>query len=298
MRQIEASAKKVEQAVEEGLRILGVSEDEVKVEILSTGGWFRKAKVRLTVVDENGNPIEDKDLSSVTEEDLKSFGISETPVFDTPKKNKEKPNKSERKGEQKGNKPEQKSEKVDRKGEQKGEQKSEQKGNKPEQKAEKIDRKGEQKSERKAEQKSNKPEQKPEQKGKKTFEKKSPESPRPMPVMAENLPPVDEEMAKKAKDYLEKLLEKMSIEGKVEMKTDGGVIALDIVTEDGSIIGHHGEVLDAIQTLTKRATYDGDDKYIHLVVDSQNYRAKRESSLIALAEKMASKCIRTGKKIV
>ena len=138
-------------------------------------------------------------------------------------------------------------------------------------------------------------------KDKKPFEHKehkAPESPRPAPMVAEKLPPVDEELAKKAKDYLEKLLAKMSVESKVEMKTDDGVIALDIVTEDGSVIGHHGEVLDAVQTLTKRAICDADDKYIHLVVDSKNYRKKRESSLIALAEKMAAKCIRTGKKVV
>ena len=125
MRQIEASAKKVEQAVEEGLRILGVSESEVKVEILSTGGWFRKAKVRLTVVDENGNPLEDKDLSSVTEEDLKNFGVSETPKVDLPQKSKDKPYKPERKGEQKGEKPE-------RKAEQKSERQAEKKSEKNE----------------------------------------------------------------------------------------------------------------------------------------------------------------------
>lgn len=46
---IEVTAKKVEEAIKQGLSQLGASLDEVQVEILESGGLFRKAKVRLTL---------------------------------------------------------------------------------------------------------------------------------------------------------------------------------------------------------------------------------------------------------
>lgn len=46
---IEVTAKKVDEAIKQGLAQLGASLDEVNVEILEQGGLFRKAKVRLTL---------------------------------------------------------------------------------------------------------------------------------------------------------------------------------------------------------------------------------------------------------
>ncbi|MDE7158069.1 MAG: Jag N-terminal domain-containing protein, partial [Clostridiales bacterium] len=46
---IEVSAKKVEDAITQGLEPLGATLDEVDVEIVESGGLFRKAKVRLTL---------------------------------------------------------------------------------------------------------------------------------------------------------------------------------------------------------------------------------------------------------
>ncbi|MDE6618713.1 MAG: Jag N-terminal domain-containing protein [Clostridiales bacterium] len=46
---IEVTAKKVDDAIKQGLAELGASLDEVQVEILEPGGLFRKAKVRLTL---------------------------------------------------------------------------------------------------------------------------------------------------------------------------------------------------------------------------------------------------------
>lgn len=46
---IEITAKKVEDAISQGLAQLGATADEVSVEVLDLGGLFRKAKVRLTL---------------------------------------------------------------------------------------------------------------------------------------------------------------------------------------------------------------------------------------------------------
>ena len=60
----------------------------------------------------------------------------------------------------------------------------------------------------------------------------------------------------------------------------------------GAIIGRRGETLDAIQHLTNYVVNRDSDKHMHISVDAENYRAKREESLTKLAEKMAEKAIK------
>ena len=60
----------------------------------------------------------------------------------------------------------------------------------------------------------------------------------------------------------------------------------------GAIIGRRGETLDAIQHLTNYAVNRGSEKHLHISVDAENYRSKREESLARLAEKMAEKAIK------
>ena len=57
----------------------------------------------------------------------------------------------------------------------------------------------------------------------------------------------------------------------------------------GALIGRRGETLDAIQQLTNYAVNSGSEKRIRVHVDAENYRAKREQSLVALAAKVAAK---------
>lgn len=64
----------------------------------------------------------------------------------------------------------------------------------------------------------------------------------------------------------------------------------------GVLIGHHGEVLDAIQYLANLAVgkfpkEDGDRQYIKVSIDAENYRAKREEKLKELARRMANKVL-------
>lgn len=60
----------------------------------------------------------------------------------------------------------------------------------------------------------------------------------------------------------------------------------------GAVIGRRGETLDAIQHLTNYVINRGSDKHMHICVDAESYRAKREESLVRLAEKMAAKVIK------
>ena len=60
----------------------------------------------------------------------------------------------------------------------------------------------------------------------------------------------------------------------------------------GAVIGRRGETLDAIQHLTNYVINRGSDRHMHICVDAESYRAKREESLVRLAEKMAAKVIK------
>lgn len=71
MESIEVSAKNVDQAIEIGLFKLGKTREEVKVAILSEGGLFDKAKVRLIVDDPNAPQTEAERLVNEFVEKIK-----------------------------------------------------------------------------------------------------------------------------------------------------------------------------------------------------------------------------------
>ncbi len=83
-------------------------------------------------------------------------------------------------------------------------------------------------------------------------------------------------------------------EGKVYAK-------IDIAGDDtGILIGHHGETLDAIQYLVNLcgSRRSGRREFVKIVVDIENYRAKREETLRALARRMSAKALKYKRNIV
>ena len=68
-----------------------------------------------------------------------------------------------------------------------------------------------------------------------------------------------------------------------------------IVKKLGMLIGRRGETLDAIQHLTGYVINRGQGKRIHVSVDAEEYRAKREESLKSLAYKVAAKVVKYRK---
>lgn len=266
MKQIEATGKKIDDAINAGLKELGVTLSEVNVEILEQGGFFRKAKVRLTVED-------DEDLfvkKPVEKKPVEKEAVAEVAA--------------------KPEKPTVKTEKPAAKPEPKPAVKQDKPAAKPEKPAVKPEPK-----------KENKPEPKP---AAQKFEKRQSADTRPAPIKPETAKPeapvrhVDPEQVKIATDYLEKVLSLMNVTAELKVDTSHGSIDIDIVSDDSSVIGHRGEVLDALQILAKRAVEEGNDKFVHVNVDSRNYRVKREQSLVALANRMAAKCVKTGRKVV
>ena len=98
----------------------------------------------------------------------------------------------------------------------------------------------------------------------------------------------------KTEDFLKGLLEKMGTQAGIEIKRrENGALDVSLVGNHmGFIIGRRGETLDAIQHLTNYAVNRGSENRVHINVDAENYRSKREESLVRLAEKMASKVMK------
>ena len=94
--------------------------------------------------------------------------------------------------------------------------------------------------------------------------------------------------------FLSGLLERMNVKADIEIspRDNGGVNVNLSGSGMGAIIGRRGETLDAIQHLTNYVVNKGSDKHLHISVDAEAYRSKREESLTRLAEKMAEKAIK------
>lgn len=101
----------------------------------------------------------------------------------------------------------------------------------------------------------------------------------------------------KVRRFLEGLLEHMGAAAEIEVaERENGGIGVNLRGENmGAVIGRRGETLDAIQHLTNYAVNRGAEKRTHISVDAENYRSKREDSLVHLAEKMAAKVIKYGR---
>lgn len=282
MKTYEASAKTTEEAIDAGLAALGVSISDVTVQVIDEGskglfGLFgsRLAKVRLTVKE--------------TEEDPLSLLMADKPA---PKAEKKADRKAEAKPDKKAEK------KAEAQPEAKSEKKAEEKSD-----AEKPARPPRQPKPRqpKAEkaEKQEKPEQ-PEQE-KKPLPPKAPAKPIEKPVVtmipAEEV--VADSAAGKAQTFLKELTRLMGVDVDVAVgnDTEGNVFVQMTGDTLGILIGRRGETLDALQYLTSLKINRGQEGYTRITLDTENYRAKREDTLIRLANRMANRAVKTGRKV-
>lgn len=139
-------------------------------------------------------------------------------------------------------------------------------------------------------------EKKQDQKAAPKQEQKAEQTPKAEPAKAET-PVVRDEPAEYAaiRSFLDGLLEKMGVKADIEIGPREDASGIDVTISGknmGAIIGRRGETLDAIQHLTNYAVNRGSDKRMHINVDAEGYRSKREESLVKLAEKMAEKAIK------
>lgn len=98
--------------------------------------------------------------------------------------------------------------------------------------------------------------------------------------------------------FLEGLFKLLNINACTELVAEGEKVEINVTAANTTaIIGKHGAMLDAIQTLAGAVANTGRDDYKRVVVDCENYRENREATLNKLSENLAQKAIRLGKKI-
>ena len=100
-----------------------------------------------------------------------------------------------------------------------------------------------------------------------------------------------------AKHFLNDIFGAMGLDVDVSAKT--GPESLDVEMEGsrmGLVIGKHGDTLDALQYLTSLVVNRESDERVRVILDTENYREKRQAALLALSSRLAEKVARTGKK--
>ena len=275
----ESTGKTVEEAVSEGLKKLGLSIGEVQVDILEEGskglfGLFgsKTARVRLTVKEEERRETVFADSLSSYDAERRAPKKAEKPaepakavpqapreVPQAPKAERApKPDKPQRPARLNADSAEQ-APKAER-------------GPKPE----RIE----------------KPARAP--KAEKPLLSRMPSEPA---VPAEQRDPQSDEG--KVQAFLQELTRLMGLEISVHVHTDEeGNIRVSMQGDTlGVLIGRRGETLDALQYLTSLHINRGRQEYTRVTLDSEGYRAKREDALVRLANRMANRAQRTGRKV-
>ncbi|WP_243292739.1 RNA-binding cell elongation regulator Jag/EloR [Bacillus sp. FJAT-47783] len=105
--------------------------------------------------------------------------------------------------------------------------------------------------------------------------------------------PVDE-----AKIFLKKVLKNMGVEAFIHVKRDKKTIHFNMEGEKLAIlIGKRGQTLNSLQLLTQLVVNRYSKEYVQVVLDAENYRKRREETLIQLAKKLANKAVKMNQEV-
>jgi spoIIIJ-associated protein len=101
-----------------------------------------------------------------------------------------------------------------------------------------------------------------------------------------------------AADYLEELLDIADLDGDLDMDVEGDRAAVSIVgAELSQLVGQRGEVLDALQELTRLAVYRETGERSRLMLDISGYRAGQRARLVELAQVSVARVRETGEQV-
>ena len=106
------------------------------------------------------------------------------------------------------------------------------------------------------------------------------------------------DICKLAEEYLDIVIAAMGIEANIEATLEENQLSINMTGVDmGILIGRRGQTLDSLQYLTSLVVNKDTQEYVRVVLDTENYRKKRETTLKDLAEKLALRVVNTHKKI-
>jgi spoIIIJ-associated protein len=114
----------------------------------------------------------------------------------------------------------------------------------------------------------------------------------------EETPLVPADVPSPAEGFLNELFKKMNIDAFCITVQNGEIDKIVIQGNDtAALIGRRGETLDSLQYITGLVLNRGRQDYKRVMLDTENYREKREEALIRLANRIAVKVVKTGRKV-
>lgn len=101
-----------------------------------------------------------------------------------------------------------------------------------------------------------------------------------------------------AGDYLEELLDLLDFDGDIDLDVEGdrAIVSIDGGSDLSKLVGRKGEVLDALQELTRLAVQQKSGERSRLMLDIANWRGRRRDELAALGTKIAKQVLESGER--
>ncbi|MFP5346666.1 MAG: protein jag [Actinomycetes bacterium] len=112
-----------------------------------------------------------------------------------------------------------------------------------------------------------------------------------------------EEEGDVAADYLEELLDIADLDGDIDIDIENGRASVSVIADAGAarslrrLVGSEGEVLEALQELTRLAVQARTGERSRLMLDIAGYRADRRQALQRLATTAATECRESGQPV-
>jgi spoIIIJ-associated protein len=101
-----------------------------------------------------------------------------------------------------------------------------------------------------------------------------------------------------AGDYLEELLDLLDFDGDIDLDVEGkrAIVSIDGSDDLNKLVGRGGEVLDALQELTRLAVHQKTGVRSRLMLDVAGWRRGRREELAALGDKVARRVLESGER--
>lgn len=98
--------------------------------------------------------------------------------------------------------------------------------------------------------------------------------------------------------FLKDIFKEMDLNIDIDVKESQKSIEINLIGDSmGVLIGRRGETLDALQYLASIVANRGNETYKRVIIDTENYRKKREETLEKLAHKVADRVVKFKKSV-
>lgn len=109
---------------------------------------------------------------------------------------------------------------------------------------------------------------------------------------------VKPDAVEEASNYLKAIGEQLGASIQVEVNREGKHVHFTLTGDKiALLIGKRGQTLNSLQFLTQLVMNRYSDHYSTVLLDAEDYRKRRNETLIQLAERLAQKAVRTGQTV-